>query len=209
LSNNRDNFFFLQPVITTTESRTFKDEDTHDVYELRSMEVVESDVMGEDGIEVGELSTLQEILENDILSKVPGGDAPLVKFISKSYDPFDHLDTTKELIPAPDGGGEEDVKINQVISCLAKIRVTTKLEVGSQQLNVAYGTDATAPDIGYFRNSFLESSPGVAYQRMIVGDTYAIPNSRVCVGFSAEASPSVGGDAVITLFCFYTVIDVS
>lgn len=202
-SDNKFHFFYVQEVIATQESRTFQDASIHDVWEMRSMAIGEDPAAIPPGaIAYSDLLTLIQILEADILSKVPGGEVSPVTELNHSFNFATHDLAQGALLLAAPGDG----KIVRIIHCSAKITVTTKIECGNQQLNLAYGNDATSPDIGYFPNSFLESVK-TNWLEMKPGSGYMAENTAIIVGLSGEADASAG-NATIVLYCLYQILDV-
>lgn len=187
--------YFTQ-VISSSESRTFKDQSQHNVYEIRRYEVGYA-VTPPEGSYIFSSQSMLEILSASILAQVQTESIGL-KYLSVPFRSSD-LDRAQQLIPAPGEG-----KVIKVISASAKIQVTTRLDAGTQNLNLSYGGDTTSEDIGHFPNRFLEA-PIDSICDMIPQPGDMTENTFVAVGFSAEV-PSTG-EAVVIVYVIYKIID--
>jgi len=191
---------YLIPAITTGESRTFKDASENNVWQYRRYALGYAETIPDEGIQLSSLKTLLHYISKYVEENLPTPSAGIdMKERKVTFSP-DDLDQYMELIPTPGAG-----KVIQVISCSAKIIVTTPLNVGTQKLYVTYGTDITTPGIGEFSNGFLEN-PVTAIADMIPKPDRMYENQAVNVGLSLETRPSAGS-ASIVINVIYKIIE--
>jgi hypothetical protein len=192
--------FYIAPNFTTSENRAFKDGSTHDVYALRRYQYGYDAEIPSGGISYISLPTLISILTQEIVDNLPETADIGIRFRTESFDSRD-LGRACQFIPTPGEG-----KMIKIITCSMTKVTGVKLEVGSQQLNVCYGTDPTSEDIGHFSNQFLEDANDTPCD-MIPKPGNMYPNQPVSVGLSAESDP-ISGDARITLYALYKEITI-
>lgn len=188
---------YLTQNITTGESRTFKDTSTHNVYEYRQYAVGYASALP-DGAIAFPGTNLLGLITSHVLSQVPAAPSQLLKLTTVTYS-VASLATAQVLMAAPGAG-----KAIKVISLSCWLSPTTPLNVGAQDLNVAYYDDESSSILGTFPNSFIESTTAkLRDMTETPADMYV--NQAVQAQLSAGAVP-VSGSGTIKFHCYYVII---
>ena len=187
---------YLTPNITTGESRNFRDTLTHDVYEYRQYVAGYGASIPSGSIPfTGDLRTL---ITSYVLDHVPAPPSQLLKYATVTY-PVSSLYVSQPIIYSPGSG-----KAIKVISMSAWISPLSTINVGIQDLIIAYIGDDTTASIGTFPNSFIES-PAPKMRDMLPAPTDIYASQDVQVRLSGSTAPT-SGSATIKFHCFYVII---
>lgn len=189
---------YLTPTTATQEQRTFKDTNTHDVWESNTFTPGYAATVPDGSVNVASLDRLNELIDQRVLGQVPAPPDQVLSYVRKSFS-AGSLDQSQIVINAPGAG-----KVIKVISMTARIVPATTLEVGSQDLYAFYDDHADTPEIGQWPNQWLESASTDICDITPTFDRLYV-NSDVRIALSGATQP-VSGSAQITIYCTYKVI---
>lgn len=175
-------YLYIKPMTWLGETRTFKDNSVHHVYQYNRY-VVCYDKIGPFGIANAMMLYYAESIIPIIKRNL---DIPTVyeeRIVTiPSYD----LDQSHVLVLNQGIG-----TIIQVISIVCKNVITSPLSAGGQNINITYGVDATTAEVGLFPNSFIENTI-TCISNMVPNPGRMYENQAITVGFSMETRPSAG-----------------